>query len=382
MEAVATFCKGLSYTPIPLKGYWVQRSNLGDFESDVDLKLAIDFQLVTKCPWSTCKGFMRNNELSHCWKLEHINQTNTKCEQELIHIQCETGAIGPLCASCRRSFVYSDASSTCIKCAEAQRAAIGYACGLVAFVLVIFFFTTRAGRAGIVFSRLFDRAALQIIFITLQIVVSVVGMMAGITFPSLFSKFTAAFSFMNLNFGVLTCLKSNPSRLIDVYVWSISPIILIVLNGIVYIIRFTIERYRNLLDLLTDFDAALVREHTTYFLALLYLVLPPVTSKQLGALDCIHVGGGRYLRSDTSVDCNSEAYNRFVLVDVFFIVAYLSVPLGWICILYRNRSKINPICADPEYALFTRNRDESLQPFTLLFSAYKPRYYLWETVEM
>ena len=55
----------------------------------------------------------------------------------------------------------------------------------------------------------------------------------------------------------------------------------------------------------------LFRQHSYLMIMLTYLVLPPVSRTQFQSLDCITISSGRYLRIDTAIDCESEAYKSF-----------------------------------------------------------------------
>jgi hypothetical protein len=81
-----------------------------------------------------------------------------------------------------------------------------------------------------------------------------------------------------------------------------------------------------------------------------YQVLPPISSLQFHALECVdlsnpadsHIEQNYVLRVDTVVDCDSNAYKHFVLANSLLIVVYQSVPLIWFCSLWRVRHQLNP----------------------------------------
>lgn len=99
----------------------------------------------------------------------------------------------------------------------------------------------------------------------------------------------------------------------------------------------------------------------------------------------------KYLRIDTSIDCDSAEYQTFMVYDGLFIAAYLSIPLVWFVLLYKERKSLNPPlgnqeAAHPEEALqailSTRDSDPQLQPLRFLFAIYQPAHYFMECVEM
>jgi len=57
--------------------------------------------------------------------------------------------------------------------------------------------------------------------------------------------------------------------------------------------------------------------------------------------DDLH-GDLHVLRVDTSVDCNSVAYQNFSIANVILIAVYQSVPMVWFCLLWRHRRLLNP----------------------------------------
>lgn len=93
---------------------------------------------------------------------------------------------------------------------------------------------------------------------------------------------------------------------------------------------------------------------------------------QFHALDCVDlstpadyfVEHGNVLRVDTSVNCNSTAYKRFFVANSLLIVIYQSVPLVWLCLLWRVRHLLDPMgysksVGNPEHSEFEFNDDSS-----------------------
>jgi hypothetical protein len=134
--------------------------------------------------------------------------------------------------------------------------------------------------------------------------------------------------------------------------------------------------------ILDQFGQDLNRQHTYWFLMLTYLVLPPVSRKQFQILSCVEVAGGSYLRVDTSIDCNAAKFRSFYVLDLVFILMYLSIPLVWLVLLYGRRQRLNPKTSDPKKAIALRDEDPTLRPLAFLFSVYEPRLYFWEVVDM
>jgi hypothetical protein len=58
--------------------------------------------------------------------------------------------------------------------------------------------------------------------------------------------------------------------------------------------------------------------------------------------DCISLqDGSSYVRSDTSIDCNTSSYKTFVILDGLLISIYQSIPLLWFGLLWSIRHKLN-----------------------------------------
>jgi hypothetical protein len=92
-----------------------------------------------------------------------------------------------------------------------------------------------------------------------------------------------------------------------------------------------------------DMTQQLVGEHVGFFLLISYLVLPPASRIQLQALDCVELkGSGRFLRVDTSIDCDSSSYASFVHLDYVLLACFLSIPLVWGALLWSKRRQLNP----------------------------------------
>lgn len=69
-----------------------------------------------------------------------------------------------------------------------------------------------------------------------------------------------------------------------------------------------------------------------------YVVYPSVSRSHFRYLDCMRLADGeRVLRIDTSVDCDSPAYRRFLYAVVAFILMYQAVPLFYLFLIRSSR---------------------------------------------
>jgi hypothetical protein len=222
-----------------------------------------------------------------------------------------------------------------------------------------------------------DSGALKVLFSTFQIVMSV-SWNLNITFPEPYNKFTQLMSFLQLDFFNLECLQS--SYYAGVYVASVFPMFLSVIIWAVFALRYS---FQVAMHHEKDIKQVIFTEHMHMFLLVVYLFLPPVAAIQFRALNCMKLADGQsYLRADTSVNCNSDGYYDFTIVNGFLITIYQSLPLFYIALLCRVRKKLNPIMGSPELALKTRDNDESLDAIRFLFNDYKCSRWYFEVVDL
>ena len=193
--------------------------------------------------------------------------------------------------------------------------------------------------------------------------------------PSLYSKLVNCLSVLSFDFISLECF--NVSHLENTLLWSIIPLAAMLCIAAWFAIRYFLwDRY--------DADALRlsVRRHVYAGLMVSYLVLPPVSRVQFDAFQCVSVGGSEYMRSDTRINCSSQHYANFKVVNGLFVAVYMSVPLMWLTLLLRKRRKMDPFLSNRHVSLRLRNSDESLKPFKFLFAPYSIEYYYFEVVEM
>jgi hypothetical protein len=204
-------------------------------------------------------------------------------------------------------------------------------------------------------------------------IVQSVSWSLDVKFPSPFKETLSLFTLFSFDFLALECIFTNLNHFTSVYLWSAVPVVLAVGVVSVHLIR-------------ANTDGRTSTSTVTYQLLLLgYLVLPSVSLKQLQALDCVQVAGRSYLRIDTSIDCDSDEFKVFRVVDGLFIAAYLATPLVWLALLLAQRRGLNPAPttgSDKKLALFLRDHNPALAPLRFLFSAYRPQVYFMEVVEM
>lgn len=408
-----SYCGGGYDLPIPDYGYWVERRSV---------KYASSMQ---RCSRKTCKGGSSDAMIVgnvSCWSASYFNQTwfdsvkssHHVCESD--DLQCRTGetllrldtyvticfilsfllffelclclgSSGPLCGACDQGYIYSSTDSTCITCDEAWTGAsivISSTFILTLFILIIYH---KKDKIMLIIHKWWivgilnhlDSGAFRIIWGTYQIIESI-SWSLDVVFPYPYSKLMNGLSIFSFDFIPLDCLFKNSNHFTYVYIWSIVPILLVLFIFVTYLIRNNQTRGD------VSLHYKLVRQHSYAALLLSFVMLPPVSRVQLQALDCLSIANRLYLRVDTSISCETKSFSQFVLIDVLFIILYLSIPLVWVCLLYRVGDHLNPKSG----ATITRGsliqrqieNDFELQPLKFLFYVYKPQYYYFEAIEM
>lgn len=100
------------------------------------------------------------------------------------------------------------------------------------------------------------------------------------------------------------------------------------------------------------------------------------------ALDCVRIANARFVRVDTSLDCDSAESQSFQALDAMLIAIYLGIPALWFVLLYRHRNALNPRMGDERLKYFFRDQDEDLNWIRFLFQTYRPNHYCFEVFEM
>jgi hypothetical protein len=178
-------------------------------------------------------------------------------------------------------------------------------------------------------------------------------------FPSPLSQFLQSLHILSFDFFILDCIPGNYLSL--VLFWSLLPLLICLLNELVCRVRISLLWYHmsnnnNNNDSLDDVSgedvsmASLMQtavkkiknEHFSFFLLLMFTLLPPVVRRQFVALYCFDLQGEQYLKIDSSIDCNSAEYELFRIYDILAIMVYMMIPLLWATLLYRKRFSINP----------------------------------------
>ena len=180
-------------------------------------------------------------------------------------------------------------------------------------------------------------------------------------YPRPFSDLLALLSVFSLDFLAVECFQDDMVSVADRYygttvIWVLFPVMIAALVVVVGILRAFLCRAAAS----GNGETQRVKNQHVYILLLLsYLILPPVSARQLASLDCVPFDhdGSSFLRADTAIDCQSPGYRFFSLFVIISLVVYRSIPLLWLVFLFRVRRELNPDTSniDPRLALFIRD---------------------------
>jgi hypothetical protein len=224
-----------------------------------------------------------------------------------------------------------------------------------------------------------DSGLMRVLWSNYQIVHSVTWSL-DVVFPPPFKNMLEILSFFSFDFISLDCIISNSDYFTTVYVWSLIPFIIAFLIICIYYGNIAWLRYQQ--EEYLDRAEKLRVQFSYYLLLLTYIVLPTVSLKQFQGLDCFELAGRYYLRTDTSVDCESNSFIAFQVFDVLLILLYMSTPLVWFLLLYSVKHRLNPNTKDKRLARFLRSEDKGLYAMKFLFEPYRPQYYYFEVTEI
>jgi hypothetical protein len=206
-------------------------------------------------------------------------------------------------------------------------------------------------------------------------------------YPPPFRQLLSYLSVVSLDFLAFECLTTgnqNGAHFLAVYIYCFVPILLAFFIVCLALIRIQLVKAEYSHVRFSE-KTRIKNQHYWLLLFLSYLVLPPITSKQLQNLDCITLYSGEtFLREHTVIECDSDEYKHFRIVLILFIIAYQAIPLFWITQLYMSRRELDPVTSnhDENLALYIRDHNEQLSPLKFLFVDYRCSKWWFEVVEM
>jgi hypothetical protein len=328
---------------------------------------------------------------------------------------CKEGYEGPLCAVCSEGYYFQSVDSTCQSCPRSQALnvfsivliiVLGVTLILAAirksesmelitdFSIVEFVAFISRHTLGVKlnweseeFQVALERAACKTkIYVTLFQIVSSFPFVLQLSFPPAFSKIMSFGSIVNLNLfndAALNC-DYRYDYIDFLFMVTIVPAALTALWVAMYTCQYSYKRWYQLKP---KTDTLVVQLYSTYlkvFLVCSFLALPGISIFIFRTFSCEDLDpsspGGRYLRADYSISCESARYESGRDYAISMVFVY---PVGVTCyyfwLLYSHRGAIQNRESGVE--VFSVEDSQSIEPFEFLFSLYQPRYWYWEVIE-
>lgn len=125
--------------------------------------------------------------------------------------------------------------------------------------------------------------------------------------------------------------------------------------------------------------------HGSFFLGLTFIFYPTLSSMQFKGYVCESIDEVRLLSVDLSIDCKSERYQSFLIVNMLLTIVTQSIPLMYFVILFRVRGELYPASKrSPQAQLRDRQKREqgqTLAPLAFLFTHYTLPWWYFEVIE-
>ncbi|GMH62118.1 hypothetical protein TrLO_g3231 [Triparma laevis f. longispina] len=326
--------------------------------------------------------------------------------------QCKEGHTGPLCAICNDGYA-STGSGMFLKCSNCEE---GDPVTTIIFVVFVFFFFTflMITLSSFCCSKTKDSDSLASNSVLLhskidsflefyvqarpfgKIVLSyfqVVGALSfnfDIEFPPFFTMLmTYISSIVNLDFLNMLpvgCVMSSFNYHHTLLIYTLVPFLI----GFNMIVAYLILRKKG--------KIAASNAIFSWFLFMMFLILPSVSSKILNTFACRYFDGsyGSFLKVDYSIDCASDDHVFYEAYAKLCILIYpLGIPTFYVWLLRRARKSLNPGQKHMEKrygvedglkrAIEERERLEEerleIRSLAFLYDSYEPKYFWFEVVE-
>ena len=308
---------------------------------------------------------------------------------------CSPGAFGPLCQACKEGWFFDSSDEiTCKECtSESTLSTLPGFLVLIALVLIL-----RSRGVLPLPAELKNKlklkedlhlpfmaalnhvpiGQLKVLWSTFQIV-HAVGANLELSFPEPMLTFNMIMSVLNLDFLNVNCSSSGANFHSNVYSITFFPLLLVACVWLVYWtergahvlqvnrgITFTKKQEKDFLKRIFDvyFDRTLL---------VLYLFLPTVAMLQFKGMKCFSYEASTqsFLKADSSIDCNSEEHQSFIVINALMVAFYQGVVFLYLYLLYSNLDKISPVTkvnGDTAAALQIRDLDRSVDHIRFLFN--------------
>ncbi|KAH8060035.1 serine/threonine kinase [Aureococcus anophagefferens] len=182
----------------------------------------------------------------------------------------------------------------------------------------------------------------KIVIATYQIACSIPWSLPQVRFPAIFEEALKLGSVVNLSFisfAKTECFgQFNYFR--KLLFVTLLPVVFVTLIAVGFGLRYAcVDRSRR---------GAILSRASYWVLFTLYVLVPSTSSYCLRYFACAKYDGGygdgvNVLRIDPTISCDSPSYEAWLPYVLFSILAYpVGVPLGFACLLWRLRRRLNP----------------------------------------
>jgi len=332
---------GLTVTTVELEnGYW----RTHPFSED-----------IRECPVAAaCIGGLGNFETR---AYEHYASASSAADSKAY---CRDGHHGPYCSLCDDNFSH-DVFGICEACkAMDPTGTLGSILLLIILPYLMYFLYCKVFDAETreSFSESIKNCV-KILFVTLQILVTLPSVVPQISLPESFLDFIKSLSVFKLDiFQIFKvgCISGSVNFHDFLLTATLTPLVLV-----------------GCMCLLTTVNVIGKQFCFTVALAILSIVLPTVCTVVFSTFPCDEFDNGdEFLRADYSIECASTEHKVFYFYGILMVCIYpIGVPTLFAHILYSKRTLIKTV--DDDNVEKDELEQEKLQQVSFLYDAYVPK---------
>jgi hypothetical protein len=303
-------------------------------------------------------------------------------------VTCRKGNSGVLCGVCTDGYT-SDLTGVCTSCTSEGSDFARQGWGLVLIIMAIIFavavscklFFKHNSVLRSIKERLTSPLKITIAFFQIVLLVSSVY---AVTWSADFLDFLSFFSFLEFDFlrmfklgCIMTFTAHDTLHILGAVLLSLEAVVIGGL-GILYLSSGSAEAAASLRFNSTRQGVSWLRQESTraairaglgWLLLTTYLIYPFSCKVLFSMFNCVEVDSVSYLRSELSIECESEAHQSAQVVAGFMIAAFpVGLPLLYFLMLRLNRRR-----------LF--DGDDKMAFLQFFYREYKEELYYWESVE-
>ncbi|KAH8075004.1 sulfotransferase [Aureococcus anophagefferens] len=267
---------------------------------------------------------------------------------------CARGHKGPLCGACKAHYFYDTAANRCVDCGNKIKASGDNIIGTLLAVLFVVAAIGVVMRKFGIFTSAGDKESsgrsmeqnvmtkAKIVIATYQIACSIPWSLPQVRFPAIFKEALKLGSVVNLSF--ISFAKTECFGGFDYFdkllFVTLLPVVFVMLIAVGFGLRYAcVDRSRR---------DEILSGASYWILFTLYVLVPSTSAYCLRYFACAKYDGGygdgvNVMRIDPTISCDSPTYDAWLPYVLFSIVAYpVGVPLGFACLLWRLRRRLDP----------------------------------------